>query len=85
MGWDPAPFAANLTLYCDEHKFIEKLTKQNYSAAKCFNNTRRFIDDLNNLNDKNNFDRFKKQIYSDALTCNKENELNTSGTFLDFE
>ena len=50
MGIDPAPQMANLYLYYYEAKFMEMLTKENYSAAKKFNYTRRFIDDLHTLN-----------------------------------
>ena len=42
MGIDPAPQMANLYLYYYEAaKFMEMLTKENYSAAKKFNYTRR--------------------------------------------
>ena len=50
MGIDPAPQMANMYLYYYEAKFMEMLTKENYSAAKKFNYTRRFIDDLHTLN-----------------------------------
>ena len=39
MGIDPAPQMANLYLYYYETKFMEMLTKENYSAAKKFNYT----------------------------------------------
>ena len=44
MGIDPAPQMASLYLYYYEAKFMETLTKENYSAAKKFNYTRRYID-----------------------------------------
>ena len=50
MDVDPAPQMANLYLYNYEAAFMEKLTKQDYSKAKKFNNTSRFIDDLGTLN-----------------------------------
>ena len=52
MGWDPAPFIANLALYSCEHQFQANLCKQNYSAAKQNNNNSRFIDDINILNNQ---------------------------------
>ena len=42
---------ASQYLYYHEAKFMEMLTKENYSATKKFNNTRHFIDDLHTLND----------------------------------
>ena len=51
VGIDPAPQMANLYLYYYEAKFMEMLTKENYSAPKKFNYTRRFIDDLHTSND----------------------------------
>ena len=37
MAVDPAPFMANLYLYFDESKYMEHLTKINYSEAKKYN------------------------------------------------
>ena len=50
MGVDLAPQMANLYLHYYEAAFMEKLTKQDYSTAKKFNNTSRFTDDLGTLN-----------------------------------
>ena len=66
---------------------MEMLTKENYSAAKKFNYTRRFIDDLHTLNydghleENNNMGR----IYPQELKLNQENQNNDKATFLDLE
>ena len=84
MGIDPAPEMANLYLYYYEAKFMEMLTKENYSAAKKFNYTRRFIDDLHNdghLEENNN----RGRIYPQELKLNQEHQNDDKATFLDLE
>ena len=85
MGIDPAPQMANLYLYYYEAKSMEMLTKENYSAAKKFNYTRRFIDDLHTLSndghlkENNNMGR----IYPPELKLNQENQNDDKATFFD--
>ena len=70
MGVDPAPQMANLYLYYYETAFMEKLTKQDYSKAKKFNNTSRFIDDLGTLNNDRILVTEKAKIYPVELMLN---------------
>ena len=87
MGIDPAPQMANLYLYYYEAKFMEMLTKENYSAAKKFNYTRRFIDDLHTLNNDWHLEENNSmgRIYPQALKLNQENQNDDKATFLDLE
>lgn len=74
IGIDPAPYQANLSLYHDEFIFIEKLCRnKQLSIAKTFNHTHRYIDDINPKNNKENFNKYKAEIYSKGLIINKEN------------
>ena len=84
MGWDPAPFVANLALYCCEHQFQAVLCKENYSAAKQNNNNSRFIDDINILNN-GVFEDQIRLIYPPEITCNRENLNDVSGHFLEID
>lgn len=84
MGWDPAPFAANLSLYSCEHLFQAKLCKQNYSAAKQNNNNCRYIDDINTLNNKVFEDQIPL-IYPQEIVCNRENNSELRGHFLELD
>ena len=84
MGWDPAPFIANLALYSCEHQFQANLCKQNYSAAKQNNNNSRFIDDINILNNQH-FEEQISLIYPPEITCNRENLTDVSGHFLEID
>ena len=89
MGIDPAPQMANLYLYYIyyEAKFMEMLTKENYSAAKLFNYTRRFIDDLHTLNNDGHLEEHNNmgRIYLPELKLNQENQNDDKATFLDLE
>ena len=87
MGIDPAPQMANLYLYSYESKFMERLTKENYGAAKRFNHTRRFIDDLNTINNHGILEEYHKkgEIYPKELQLNQENKDDKKATFLDLE
>ena len=85
MGVDPAPQMANLYLYYYEAAFMEKLTKQDYSKAKKFNNTSRFIDDLGTLNNDGILVTQKAKIYLVELMLNVENQDDNHATFLDIE
>ena len=85
MGIDPAPQMANLYLYCYEYNFMEKLTNENYGVAKKFNYTRRFIDDLNTLNNDRKLEMHNAEgkIYPKEMVLNRENINDEKGTFLD--
>ena len=85
MGIDPAPQMANLYLYWYEYNFMEKLTKENYGVAKKFNHTRRFIDDLNTLNNDSKLEMHNAEgeIYPKEMVLNRENINDEKGTFLD--
>ena len=87
MGIDPAPQMAKLYLYAYESKFMEILTKENYGAARKFNYTRRYIDDLNTLNNDGQLEKYHKEgrIYPAEMKLNQENESNHKATFLDME
>ena len=87
MGIDPAPQMANLYLYFYESLFMEGLTKEDYQAAKKFNYTRRYIDDLNTLNNDGKLEEYHNQgrIYPQEMQLNQENEDQTKATFLDLE
>ena len=77
---------ANLYLYYYEAKFMEMLTKENYSAAKKFNYTRRFIDDLHTLNDDGHLEENNMgRIYPQELKLNQENQNDDKAIFLDLE
>ena len=78
---------ANLYLYYYEAKFMEMLTKENYSAAKKFNYTRRFIDDLHTLNNDGHLEENNNmgRIYPQELKLNQENKNDDKATFLDLE
>ena len=63
------------------------LTKENYSAAKKFNYTRRFIDDLHTLNNDGHLEENNNRgrIYPHELKLNQENQNDDKATFLDLE
>ena len=87
MGIDPAPQMANLYLYWYEYNFMENLTKMNYGEAKKFNYTRRFIDDLNTLNNDGKLEKYNTdgKIYPKEMCLNRENTNDNKGTFLDLD
>ena len=87
MGIDPAPQMANLYLYAYKARFMQKLTKENYGAAKKFSFTRRFIDDLNTINNDGYLEEYHRNgsIYPEEMQLNKENEDDKKATFLDLE
>ena len=68
-----------------EIHFIDGLRKTDYSRAKKFLNTYRFIDDLSPLNDHAEFERLIGEIYPPELACKKENDGQLDATFLDLE
>jgi hypothetical protein len=84
MGSDPAPFFANLFLHSYESKWIKSISRNNLQLARSFNYIFRYIDDLNALNDNNQFARYHKDIYPPELVLKKENPShNKTATFLD--
>ena len=64
---------------------MEKLTKQDYSKAKKFNNTSRFIDDLGTLNNDGILVTEKAKIYQVELMLSVQNQDDNHATFLDIE
>ena len=87
MGIDPAPQMANLYLYSYESAFMDKLTKENYGAAKKFSYTRRYIDDLHTINNDENLEIYNSRgsIYPEEMILNKENNQDNKATFLDLD
>ena len=73
MGLDLAPFLANLFLAYYEVHFLDGLRITDYSRAKKFLDTYRFIDDLS-PNDHGEFERSIAEIYPPELACKKEND-----------
>ena len=66
---------------------MERLTKENYKEHKRFNHTRRFIDDLNTINNHGILEKYHKKgdIYPAELQLNQENKDDNKATFLDLE
>ena len=66
---------------------MEMLSKENYSAAKKFNYTRRFIDDLHTLNNDGHLEENNNmgRMYPQELKLNQENQNDDKATFLDLE
>ena len=86
IGENQAPFQANLVLYRDEFVFIEKLCKdKKFKLARTFNNTHRFLDDINPKNNSGNFNLYKDSIYSPGLIINKENTDNSRTSMLEID
>ena len=87
MGIDPAPQMANLYLYMYEAAFMEKLAKEDYGSAKKFNLTKRFIDDLNTINNDGKLGEYHSEgrIYPPEMQLNRENPDDQKATFLDME
>ena len=83
MGSDPAPFFANLFLYCYESRWMKRMKKENNILARKFGKIFRYIDDLIAINDGNEFERYHSEIYPDELELKKENVVNTDTTFLE--
>ncbi len=84
MGTDPGPFLANFYLYSYEFKYMEKLTKENYGVARRnFAHVKRFIDDLLGPNNDKHIENNWKEIYPPQMVLNKENENDSSASFLD--
>ena len=82
MGIDPAPFWANLYLYKYEYDFMRYLMTTDIIRARKFHGCFRFIDDMNCLNDGNEFEKSYREIYPACLELKCEHK-GTSAAFLD--
>ena len=72
MGFDPAPFMANLFLYHYESKWVKSLKKDSIQRARRYSNTFRFIDDLLTINDNDEFSNSYEEIYPPEFQLNLE-------------
>lgn len=77
MGYDPAPLMVDLFLYFNESKWLKELRKKNLYKARKFDNTLRFIDDLNSINDDGFFEAHCKEIYPPELVLKKSMEVSS--------
>ena len=84
MGFDQAPFFTNLFLAHKEADWVKTQRKLQTINVRKINNSFRFIDDLQSLNDGSAFEKRYKDIYPTELELKKENNNNNSCTsFLD--
>ena len=83
MGYDPAPFFANLFLAHKEADWVKAQRKLGTINVRKINNSFRFIDDLLSLNDGSTFEKHYKDIYPTELELKKENNNNSCASFLD--
>ena len=84
MGYDPAPFWANLYLYSYETEFISNLITTDKIRARHFHATKRFIDDVAPINDGGEFGRSFSDIYPPELELKLESTGNKA-TFLNLD
>ena len=82
MGIYCAPLLANLFLFTYEYKYMESLEKDNIHLARTFNNTVRFIDDSNSVNNPA-FESHVDKIYPKELKVKKENQGTESASYLE--
>jgi len=85
MGSDPAPYFANLFLYCYESRWLNRMKKENNVLARKFGKIFRYIDDLLAMNDGNEFEKHFMEIYPRELELKKENVANTETSFLELD
>ena len=83
MGSDPVPFFANLFLFFYESRWSKSSKNTNYGIARKFGNIFRFIHDLIEINDGNEFENYCNKIYAPELILKKENTSHKEITFLD--
>ena len=76
MGTDCAPLLANLFLFYHEYNYMKNLIKHDIWAARRFNNTVRYIDDLLTLNNSR-FECAINDIYPPELQLKKATECST--------
>ena len=84
MGTDCAPFIANLFLYAYEFQWIDKQVKNGkLNLINKFKDCFRYIDDLLLINNDNEMEKLKTEIYpnEEKLIQDASNGLETS--FLD--
>ena len=72
MGYDPAPFFANLFLAHKEADWVKAQRKLGTINVRKINNSFRFIDDLLSLNDGSTFEKHYKDIYPTELELKKK-------------
>ena len=84
MGIDPAPFWANLFLYYFENIHMQSLISSGSNRAYLYHATKRFIDDLIAINDKNEFLSTYTNIYPPELQLKLEHH-GSHATFLDLD
>ena len=63
MGSYSAPFIANLFLYVYENRFMDKLKRTDLPRARRLRHVFRFIDDLQTMNDNDEFMNSYHEIY----------------------
>ena len=83
MGSGPAPFFANLFLADKEADWVKATRKLATINVWKLNNSFRFIDHLQSLNDGSTFEKHYKNIYPTELELKKENNSNSCASFLD--
>ena len=85
MGIDPAPQMANLYLHYYEFQFMDSLKKTDNTSARRFSKTKRYIDDLQTINNDGTLSRMHEEgrIYPREMQLNKENVNDQKATFLD--
>ena len=83
MGSDPAPYFANCFLFFYESRWLKSIKNTNYGVARKFGNIFRFTNNLNAINDRNEFENHYNEIYPPELILKEENTSHTETTFLD--
>ena len=73
MGSDPTLFFANLFLYFYKCRWMNKLKKNDLIKARKVCNIFRFIDDLNSISDRGEFESNYSNIYPEELQIDKKN------------
>ena len=84
IGFDPAPFFANLFLAHKEAELVKAQRKLGTISVRKINNSFLFIDDLLSLNDGSTFEKHYKDIYLTKLEFKRENNSNSCTYFLIF-
>ena len=84
MGIDPAPFRTNLFLHTYENQSMTKLISNNKTTARHLHSTKRFTDDLCEINGAGKFGCTNSEIYSKELELKPENQ-GTNVSFLNLD
>ena len=71
MGWDPAPYVANIFLFYYESLWLDTIKDTDNILAREFGMPFRFIDDLNAINDGGEFEKNFHKIYPIELEFKK--------------